>query len=71
MATGVLAVTREPVEAYLIDVLTRNSLATVHPQFRRPQVPPPWPTDPVARFAWLVSFPAEPWMPTPAEQDEK
>ena len=47
-----------------------RNLAAVHPEFRRPQVPKPWPADPTARLAWLVSSPAKPWMPTPAEQDE-
>ena len=33
--------------------------------------PKPWPDEPVASFVWTVTSAAEPWMPTPEEQDER
>lgn len=32
--------------------------------------PEPWPTDPTAMLAWLVTSDAEPWVPTRAQLDE-
>jgi hypothetical protein len=31
----------------------------------------PWPSDPRQRLLWLVTSDAEPWMPTPREQDRR
>jgi hypothetical protein len=32
---------------------------------------PPWPSDPLERLLWIVNGPAEPWIPTPLEQDAR
>ncbi|MGH2788901.1 MAG: hypothetical protein ACRDJV_13515 [Actinomycetota bacterium] len=32
---------------------------------------PPWPADSLERLLWIVSGPAEPWIPTPLEQDAR
>ena len=53
---------------------TFGELRSIHiaaPYYRQPNAPTPWPTDPVARLVWLVRSPAEPWMPTPSEQDQR
>lgn len=46
------------------------NLPQIWPGYGRSQEPP-WPTDPPARLLWLVAGEAQPWMPTPAEQDAR
>jgi hypothetical protein len=47
-----------------------RNLPDIWPSWRQ-QVDPPGPTDPKARLCWLVTGPAEPWLPTLAQQDER
>jgi hypothetical protein len=48
-----------------------RNLPDVHPDYRSQEAPKPWPADAVGRLVWLVTSAAEPWCPTPEEQDAR
>ena len=48
-----------------------RNFTDVHPNYRSTQAPKPWPADPVGRLVWLVTSGAQPWCPTPEQQDER
>lgn len=48
-----------------------RSLHIAAPYYRQPNAARPWPEDAVGRFVWGITSGAEPWMPTPEEQDAR
>lgn len=46
-----------------------KNLFSVWPSVAAGRSAPPWPADQVARLIWLTTSDAQPWMPTPSDQD--